>query len=47
MEELPKHKLIRNVDHDYSTPGAYFITICTVNREKIFWNCVGADVSAR
>lgn len=44
MEELPKHKLIRIVDHDYSTPGAYFITICTVNREKIFWNCVEADI---
>lgn len=29
-------------DYDYSTPGAYFITVCTANREKIFWNGVGA-----
>ena len=25
-------------DYDYSTPGAYFITVCTANREKIFWS---------
>lgn len=44
MEELPKRKHIRIEDYDYSTPGAYFITICTANREKIFWNVVGADI---
>jgi len=38
MNELPKRKSIRIVDYDYSTPGAYFITVCTANREKIFWS---------
>ena len=38
MEQLPKRKNIRIPDYDYSTPGAYFITICTSNREKIFWS---------
>ena len=27
--ELPKRKQIRLSDHDYSSPGAYFVTICT------------------
>ena len=35
---LPKRKQIRIKDYDYSTPGAYFITVCTDNREKIFWS---------
>ena len=39
----PQRKSIRVKDYDYSTPGAYFITVCTANREKIFWNSVGAD----
>ena len=38
MNELPKRKHIRIEDYDYSTPGAYFITVCTANREKIFWS---------
>ena len=38
MTELPKRKLVRTSDYDYSTPGAYFITVCTANREKIFWS---------
>ena len=44
MKNLPKRKPIRIADYDYSTPGAYFITVCTANREKIFWNSVGADI---
>ena len=44
MNELPKRKQIRIKDYDYSTPGAYFITVCTANREKIFWDSVGADI---
>ena len=44
MKNLPKRKPIRIEDYDYSTPGAYFITVCTANREKIFWNSVGADI---
>ena len=38
MNNIPKRKPIRIADYDYSTPGAYFITACTVNREKIFWS---------
>ena len=48
MEEkytsFPKRKQIRIENYNYSTPGAYFITICTANRERIFWSPVGADI---
>ncbi len=37
MNTLPKRKQIRIENYDYATPGAYFITICTANRQKIFW----------
>ena len=46
MNDLPKRKSIRIK----SPPGAYFITVCTANREKIFWSngrgelCSPADV---
>ena len=43
MNDLPKRKPIRIEDHDYSAPGAYFITICTASREKIFWDAVRAN----
>ncbi len=35
MNDLPKRKLIRLKDYDYSTPGAYFITICTKDRKHL------------
>ena len=38
MIDLPKRKQIRIADYDYSIPGAYFVTICTANREKLFWS---------
>ena len=38
MNELPNRKNIRIENYDYSAPGAYFITVCTANREKIFWS---------
>ena len=41
MDNLPKRKPIRIEDYDYSTPGAYFITVCVHNRKPILWN-VGA-----
>ena len=41
MNELPKRKHIRIEDYDYSTPGAYFITVCINDRKPILWN-VGA-----
>lgn len=42
MKVLPHRKTIRVDHYNYSAPGAYFITICTANREKIFWfDCRG------
>ena len=38
MNDLPKRKSIRIADYDYATPGAYFFTVYTANREKIFWS---------
>ena len=32
-KELPQRKRLRLKNFDYSTPGAYFITICTHNRK--------------
>ncbi len=40
--ELPKRKPNRLREYDYSQNGAYFITICTKDRECVFWN-VGAN----
>ena len=34
--EYPKRKNIRLPDYDYSRNGAYFVTICTQNRERLF-----------
>ena len=42
----PRRKPIRLPDYDYGTPGAYFITVCTANREALFWDCAGADITA-
>ena len=33
---LPRRKNNRLKDFDYSTPGAYFVTICTYNKQKLF-----------
>ena len=41
MAEFPKRKCIRIKGYDYSTPGAYFITVCVASRKPILWN-VGA-----
>ncbi len=31
-------------NYDYSLAGAYFVTICSYSREKIFGNIVGEDI---
>ncbi|MBQ5648768.1 MAG: transposase [Clostridia bacterium] len=41
--KLPDRKPTRLKNFDYSTNGAYFITICTQNRRKIL-SIVGGDV---
>ena len=44
--QLPKRKRTRLKEYDYSTPGAYFITICTHNRKCILSNIVGEGLCA-
>ena len=39
---LPKRKPTRLKGYDYSTPGAYFVTICTYNKRYLSSNIVGA-----
>ena len=41
MTELPKRKPNRLPDFDYSTPGAYFITICVKGKQCRLGNIVG------
>lgn len=38
----PNRQSIRLKNHDYSSSGYYFVTICTNNRECLFGNIVGA-----
>lgn len=40
--QFPERKTIRLAKQNYSSPGAYFITICTHNRKQILSNIVGA-----
>ena len=42
--ELPKRKQNRLTEYDYSTPNAYFITVCTEERKNLFWKDVGAII---
>ncbi len=43
---LPKRKQIRLPAYDYSTPGAYFVTVCTADRRCILSTIsVGAAIS--
>ncbi len=39
--DLPKRKPTRLQDYDYSTSGAYFITICAKDRKRLFGQIVG------
>ena len=47
--EFPKRKPNRLKSYDYSSTGAYFITICTKDKKALFWNkdqpdFVGEDI---
>ncbi len=44
-KELPKRKPNRLHGFDYSSTGAYFITICTENRHKILSTIVGEGLA--
>ena len=39
--KFPQRKPTRLKGYDYSTPGAYFITVCTHNKEHLLSNIVG------
>lgn len=43
-KELKKRKINRLKNFDYSSCGAYFITICTFNRRNIFWSGKNSDI---
>ena len=47
--KLPIRKKNRLLNHDYSSCGVYFITICTQEKKCLFWsqeqpNFVGEDI---
>ena len=47
--EFPKRKQNRLKNYDYSSVGAYFITICTKDKKALFWSknqpdFVGEDI---
>ncbi len=42
--KYPKRKQNRLTEYDYSTPNAYFITVCTQDRKNLFWTDVGAAI---
>ncbi len=44
--KLPERKPNRLKNYDYSSVGAYFITICTINRRNYFWKDVTKTVGA-
>lgn len=46
MNQLPKRKRQRLVGYDYSQSGAYFVTLCTYNRQNLLWNHVGTGFRA-
>lgn len=41
--DLPKRKPTRLIGYDYSTPGAYFITICTQDRKELLSEIIVGD----
>jgi len=44
--ERPDRKLPRLAGYDYSTPGAYFVTICTFEKKCLFGNVVDGELAA-
>ena len=43
--KLPKRKPNRLEKFDYGAGHAYFVTICTKNRQNLFWKSVGASIA--
>ena len=44
LDKSHNRQSIRLQDHDYSSPGEYFITICTQNRECLFGDVVNGKM---
>ena len=44
-KELPKRKHPRLDNYDYSSAGAYFVTICTQNRRRVLSRIVGRGLA--
>ena len=44
--ERKSRKPNRLHNYDYSTPGAYFVTICTKPSQNYFWNTIPEDISS-
>ncbi len=44
--ELPKRKDLRLKNYDYSTEGAYFVTICVQDRKQILSEITNQDSTA-
>jgi len=42
---MPSRKSIQLKNYDYSQPGAYFVTICTHNRESLFGEIVRVEMA--
>lgn len=41
---LPYRRSIRRAEYDYRQPGAYFITVCTHQREPLFGEIIGGQM---
>ena len=44
-DKLRSRKKNRLDNFDYSSCGAYFITVCTLDRQNYFWDDVGASIA--
>lgn len=42
--ELPQRKSPRLQGYDYASSGAYFVTICTYQRENLFGEIIGGEM---
>ena len=45
QNQLPKRKQIRLTQFDYASDGAYFVTICTYQRQQLFGQITLPDAS--
>ena len=44
MKNFPRRKSLRLPEYDYSSAGAYFITLCCNNRRCLFGDIIDAQV---